>query len=194
MAEVPRTVTPITRQEAADLLIKHFPAVDRETAALLLALMFIETGGGLKAIQHNPGNVTAKEDYPTLWRPPWYEVTPESADRLRKLHELMLKGRAPKAFRAYPSWDAGMDDWVGFLRVNYEPLLAAASTGDVPTFRAELARKYAADYTPAHDRGLTQLRDSFRPLVSSQPAPQPHSAPFDLSKIAMLYLTLKGLG
>lgn len=193
MAVVPATITPITREQAAAGLLASWPEVDRETAAQLLALMWIETGGGQKAVQFNPGNLSASETYPTLWRPPWYEVTPESADRLRRLHEAMLVGRAPKAFRAYPSWEHGFHDWVGFLQRNYKPLLAAAATGDVATFRAELERKYSLDYGPEHDAGLARARDSFRELVSSQPAPKPAESSFDLRKIALLYLTLKGL-
>jgi hypothetical protein len=202
MSEVPATRTPITREQAAAALVAAWPDVDRETAAMLLALAWMETGQGHNAVQHSPGNITAGEEYPSLWRPPWYpEPTPETPAKLVRLHELMLAGRAPKAFRAYPNWEAGFSNFRTFLLQNYERLLAEASTGDVSRFRAELARKYSGDYTPAHDKGLTQHRDAFAPLVSSQPAPKSGSTPgnpgFDfgsLKGLAMAYLALKGLG
>jgi hypothetical protein len=198
MSEVPATRTPITRPEAATALLHAWPDIDRETAAMLLALVWMETGQGHNAVQHSPGNISAGEEYPSLWRPPWYaEPTAETSPKLVRLHELMLAGRAPKAFRAYPSWEAGFANFRVFLLQNYEPLLAAAATGDVSRFRAELARKYSGDYTPAHDKGLTQHRDAFRELVSSQPAPKSAPGSFDfggLKGLAMAYLALKGLG
>lgn len=191
---VPATKTPIGREDAARALLAAWPELDREQAALFLALMWIETAQGHSAVQFNPGNLSASETtwHGKAWRPPWYELTgPNPEPRLVKLHELMLQGKAPKAFRAYDTWEAGFRDWASNLKSSgYAPLREAASSGDVARFVAELGRRYAADYTSAHVKGLTQFRDSFRPLVIMQPAPKPTSSGFDLSKIDPMTILL----
>lgn len=177
MIIVPVERTPLDQTEAAFELLEAFPELDQEQAALLLSLIWLETGsGGLN--NHNPGNVTANDRWPgRAWRPPWFEVTEQSSERMRRLHELMLQGKAPKAFRAYTSASEGFQDFATVLKRDFPALLVAASTGDVPTFRKELARKYSADYTPRHDAALTQFRDQFRPLVSHLTAPVNPPAP-----------------
>lgn len=198
--------TPIEQADAAFELLEAFPNVDRETAAMLLSLVWIETAQGRSVIQHNPGNLTASDRYPGLaWRPPWFEVDESDEPRMHRLHQLMLEGKAPKAFRAYRTLKDGFADFVRLLSTRpYAPLLSEARTGDVSRFRAELARRYSADYTPAHDRALTQFRDAFRPFVAEQPAPDVSAPPAPPPLLAsngsplgnplILYMLLRMLG
>lgn len=203
MIIVPVQRTPLDETEAAFELLEALPELDREQAALLLALIWIETGGG-GLNNHNPGNVTANDRWPgRAWRPPWFEVNEQSSDRMKRLHQLMLEGKAPKAFRGYTSATEGFQDFARVLKSSFAPLLAAASTGDVATFRAELARKYSADYTPAHDRTLAQFQERFRPLVSHLPPASVAPAPSPPPQLPngegsftplMLMLALRALG
>lgn len=197
MIVVPEHTTPITTTAARDALIEAFPDVDRETAALLLSLIWVESGGG-DLQNNNPGNLSASPNFPgRAWRPPWFEVSEdEPSEKLKRLHQLMIEHKAPEAFRAYKSISEGFADFVRLLRrPEYAPLLAAGATGDVPTFRAELARRYSADYTPDHDRALKQFQDLFRPLVSSQPAPATNAGlAVPNGKALLFYLVMKAMG
>jgi hypothetical protein len=195
---VPVERTPLDETEAAFELLEAMPDLDQEQAALLLSLIWVETGGG-GLNNHNPGNVTANDRWPgRAWRPPWFAITEESSDRMKRLHQLMLQGKAPKAFRAFTSAKEGFEDFAKVLRRDFPALLTAASTGDVRTFREQLARKYSADYTPAHDRALTQFRDRFRPLVSHLTTPIAPVVPVPNGEGAfspfLLMLALRALG
>lgn len=198
MQIVPATRTPLTREGAAEGLLKAWPELDREAAASLLALIWIETGAGAHAVQHNPGNITPKQPYGgDAWRPPWFEVGPDSEPRLLKLHELMLQGKAPDAFKAYPNWHEGFVDFRMFLdRDSYKPLLEAASSGDMARFRAAIAQRYSADYTAAHENSLRSVRPQFVPLVSMQPAPKQSFFSGETGNLGLvlLLLKMKGLG
>lgn len=192
--EVPPSRTPMSPVDAAESLIEAWPKIDREQAALVLALVWTETGQGLHTVQNNPGNISANDTYGgPVWRPPWYaQPEPDAPEKIKRLHKLMEEGKAPKAFRAYDELADGFEALADLLQQpGYKPLLAAASTGDVAAFRAEVARRYSLDYTPAHDKGLRQFQAMFRPLVANQPEPEKATG---LGNIPMFLLLLRALG
>jgi hypothetical protein len=124
-------------------------------------LVAIETARGRAVKNGNLGNISAGESFPgPVWRPPWFELTPESTERDRTLHAAMLAGRAPRAFRAYGSVQEGARDFARFLlKPAYAPLMRAASSADVDAFRLAIASLYSSDYkNTAGTRTLEQLR------------------------------------
>ncbi len=168
---VPRQVTPIGATEARDALIEAWPTIDRNSASLLLSLIWIETGRG-RLIQHNPGMVSAGRSWTgNAWRPPWFE--PEQTDpALQALHARMLRGEAPSAFRAYDTLPEGMADFVAVI--NRMPgLVEAARSGDTSRFITALRQRYSSDYRDAHAVTFNALRREFDALLSDLPAPPP---------------------
>lgn len=145
------------------------PGIDRESAALLLALFRVETGGS--PMNNSPGNVTASSRWEgDAWRPPWF-APPFATPKLAALHERMLKGEAPSAFRSYATLGQGFADWERVLRTNFPSVLLAAKTGDPRTFVLALHNSgYSKDYTPAHIPTFDDLRAKFLPLVAHLPA------------------------
>jgi hypothetical protein len=126
----------------------------------LSALVAIETARGRSVQNGNVGNITARADYPgPVWRPTWFELLPNASPRDLALHDEMLRGRAPSAFRAYASPADGARDFARLLLTSgYAPLMKAAASTDVDAFRRELARRYSPDYSNASaTRSLTQL-------------------------------------
>jgi peptidoglycan hydrolase-like protein with peptidoglycan-binding domain len=145
MTQYPRTPTPISHADAARVLVERYVSAfgaspDRETATGLLTLMWHETAQGRSVIQYNWGNVSVpakKLDSVPHWRPPWMdpeylEQLPEGAKKTRLMHirEEALAGRAPVAFRAYFSHEAGADAWLKLLTTRFRNILRAAGTGD----------------------------------------------------------------
>lgn len=113
----------------------------------MMALVWIETARGNSIQNFNFGNITVPESYSgKAWRPPWFEVTPESSERNKTLHEAMLAGKAPKAFKAYDSADEGALDYLAFTKRVFPGVLVAAKSGDADTFRKELAKGYSKEY------------------------------------------------
>jgi hypothetical protein len=169
MQIVPALSTPIDAAHARDALLAAAPALDRASASLLLALIWVETGGG-HLFNWNAGNISAGSSWPgNAWRPPWFELTGNA--HLDALHERMLKGEAPSAFRAYNSAPEGFADFVGTLRRQFQSVLAAAGSGDAATFVHALHDSgYSRDYTPAHVGTFAHLQAQFAPLVSHLPA------------------------
>jgi len=173
MQVVPAVKTPLSAQQARDALTAAFPGLDRETAALLLALVWVETGrGGL--MNFNAGNISAGASYPgNVWRPPWFEINAQTAQHpeLVALHLRMKKGEAPSAFRAYGSAAEGFGDFVRVLQRQFQSVLAAASTGDpAEMVRALHDSGYSKDYNARHIGTFADLRSFFAPLVASLPA------------------------
>lgn len=169
MQIVPRQPTPISAEHARDALLAAMPALNRPTAALLLALIWVESGRG-NLMNWNAGNITASSSWPgKAWRPPWFEAS--SDPHLAELHERMLAGTAPSAFRAYDSATQGFADFVGVLKRQFSSVLAAASTGDPAAFVAALHDSgYSRDYRPVHIATFAQLQHQLEPLVSHLPA------------------------
>lgn len=168
MQVVERRNTPITAQAARDAFARAYvrefgttPSIDE--AALLLALVWIETAQGKSVQNFSPGNVTASDRYEgSAWRPPWFELSPASTDRERQLNADMRAGKAPRAFRAFDSLDAGMVDFVHVLRRDFPEVMAAAKTGDPDHFRVALSQAYSGDYkNAAATRTLSTFMSEF---------------------------------
>jgi hypothetical protein len=160
MQVVPAVPTPITAEQARVALVAAMPGIDRETGALLLALVWIETARG-HLMNFNAGNITASDKWPgNAWRPPWFELSDAaSSPHLLELHEKMLHGKAPSAFRAYGSQLEGFEDFARVLKAQFPSVLAAAATGDARAFVQALHDSgYSRDYSPAHVPNMTSLQ------------------------------------
>jgi len=139
----------------------------REIAELLLAQVILETDWSRAMWRFNWGNITAGANWTgDSLRPPWFEEPgPDATAKIKKLHAEMLVGKAPKAFRVYPSHEAGSRDYVRLLHTKFSPMLVAAATGDPRAF-GEAVRKtrYCPDCGDTFERSLrsvqTQIRDA----------------------------------
>lgn len=159
MQIVPAVVTPITAEQAQVALVAAMPGIDRETGSLLLALVWIETARG-HLMNWNAGNITAGPKWEgNAWRPPWFDLSTANTPHLLELHEKMLHGQAPSAFRAYGSLLEGFQDFARVLRANFPSVLVAAKTGDARAFVTALHDSgYSRDYSPAHVPNMTALQ------------------------------------
>ncbi len=168
MHEVPAVSTQISAEHARDALRASMPGIDRESAALLLALIWVETGRG-HVTNNNVGNITASDAWTGgAWRPPWF--APSSDPHLAELHARMLAGQAPSAFRAYDSLPEGFADFARVLRQNFPSVLAAAATGDAASFVNALHNsRYSTDYNASHIPTFRDLAAQFAALVASFP-------------------------
>lgn len=171
MQIVPAVVTPITAEQARVALVAAMPGIDRETGTLLLALCWIETAAG-HLVNFNAGNITASDKWPGgAWRPPWFELSPSSPAHMVDLHEKMLHGKAPSAFRAYGSLLEGFQDFARVLRAQFASVLGAAATGDAAAFvRALHDSGYSHDYTPAHVPNMQHLQQQLAPQFAGFPS------------------------
>lgn len=190
---VPRENTPLSATEARGFLVPAYVdtfgrAPEPQELPLLLALVWIETGRGKSVQNNNPGNLSASEHYDgDAWRPPWFELTDASSPRDRELHDQMLKGEAPSAFRAYASAIEGFRDFTDHLKSSFPEVVTAAKTGDAEQLRLALSKKYSKDYqNPKSTVTLAALQKEFGgapkalppsappvPAHSSSPAPLP---------------------
>ena len=170
MHVVSAVATQISAEHARDALRASMPGIDRESAALLLALIWVETGRGVHCYNWNVGNITASDAWGGgAWRPPWF--TPSADPHLAELHARMLAGQAPSAFRAYDSLPDGFADFVRTLQHSFPSVLKAAATGDAAAFVAALHdSRYSTDYTAAHIPTFRDLAAHFAELVASFPA------------------------
>lgn len=161
-AFVPAVVTPLKPVEAAGRL-RAYPATNRASGPLLMALIWVETQG--RPIAYNVGNITANEQRyeGEAWRPPWFEVGPNSSPRLLELNARMKAGKAPKAFRAYNNFADGFHDFMGQLERTFPEVLEAANTGDATRFVDALSVKYSKDYGAKHYRTFRTLQAQFEP-------------------------------
>lgn len=169
MRIVPAVVTPISAEHARDALAAAMPGIDRESASLLLSLIWVETARG-HMMNWNAGNITASAAWAgDAWRPPWF--APSEDPRLAALHERMLAGTAPSAFRAYNSATEGFADFAHVLQRQFASVLEAARSGNPAAFVQALHDSgYSRDYTLAHVPTFAQLRELFAPLVAHFPA------------------------
>lgn len=170
MLIVPAVTTPITAEQARVALVAAMPGIDGDTGTLLLALIWIETANG--HLQNwNPGNITASDKWPgAAWRPPWFTVDASSPPIMVHLHELMLRGKAPSAFRAYDSLLEGFLDFARVLRSMFPSVLAAAATGDAAKFVTALHDSgYSKDYSPAHVPHMVHLQQQLAPQFAGFP-------------------------
>lgn len=170
MHVVPAVATQISAEHARDALRASMPGIDRESAALLLALIWVETGQGAACFNWNVGNITASDAWPGgAWRPPWFSDV--STPKLAELHARMLAGQAPSAFRAYDSAPEGFADFVRVLKAQFPSVLEAARSGDAAAFVSALHdSRYSTDYTARHIPTFRDLSAHFASLVASFPA------------------------
>jgi hypothetical protein len=168
---VPAVPTPLDASTAAAHL-RQWRETDGASGPLFLALVFIETGAGRKTRNYNPGNVTADDRHYNgdAFRPDWFEVGPDSSPRIKELHDRMLAGQAPKAFRAYADLKAGFSDLLEQLRRNFKSVIDAAQSGNARNFVDALSERYSKDYSPAHYAAFEQLQRKFKPLFADLPA------------------------
>lgn len=168
--EFPATATPVSPSAMAAAVPAAYAqrfgqAPDRETAELLLALLFLENDHGRAVIQHNWGNISVfagpNVDY---WRPPWFdladiEARPDEDPRKARylaLHQQMLDHKAPSAFRAFGDDQAGIVVWLANVKPS---MYAAAATGDPMAF----ANAYwSSGYCP--DQACKDSGPTFRKL------------------------------
>lgn len=175
MNVVPRRTTPVTAQQALSAVASAFRATfgrDAEATSelpLLMALVWIETARGASVQNNNLGNITAGRSWPNdAWRPPWFDLEGGTAatERNIALHEAMLRGQAPEAFRSYPSLELGALDFARTLRGSFPEVLAAAQTGSALAFRDALAQKYSKDYRNTPPENFASLAREFGGVVS----------------------------
>lgn len=165
---VSATKTPVTEQEAVVLLTtaltKSLGQPPPEHIGLyLLALAWIESGRGKSVVCNNPGNLMARgyrrgSEYSVwsgnYWRPEWFSSPGQ-------LHDAMVSGNAPSAFRAYPSAVDGWEDYVALV-VKKQELLTSAMNDDVSDFVRALHATYSPDYSDSHVGTFRALITDFR--------------------------------
>jgi hypothetical protein len=178
--EVPSTVTPVSLEEARASLSVVIPADWAGNVLLyVLALLWVECKRGQAVIQHNFGNLAAGGYSKGVdvawwtgahWRPGWYESPP--TERYAALHEKMLRGEAPSAFRAYQTREKGVAGFVGLLRdARFRGVIQAARNDDPEAFVQALHDSgYSKDYGAAHV-------PTFRSLVAELRGSDPGVAP-----------------
>jgi hypothetical protein len=166
MGEVARSVTPLSRGEAAAGIVSAYRAhtghdPNRQLAELLLAQVWLETARGQSVVCHNWGNLSGSYQG-SYWRPPWFEVTDASSARNKHLNAEMLAGRAPRSFRAYRDHKTGAHDYLRLLLTErYRPIIATASAGDPRAFAiAVQSTGYCPDCVPS------KTEPTFRALQS----------------------------
>jgi hypothetical protein len=157
--EQERLVTPLTLPVARAALHAAAPEWSDTVLDYVMALLWNETGRGSSCIGRNWGNLACAGFVDGVesawwahkyWRPEWFESPPEA--RWAELHEKMLAGEAPSAFRYYDTHEAGAAGYVSLLKSSrYKGLIAAAEADSPEQFVAVLASAgYSKDYGAAH--------------------------------------------
>jgi hypothetical protein len=177
MNVVPRRNTPLSPSAIVDAVRDAWiglagSAPSSDVLRALSALVLIETARGKSVQNNNLGNLSAGSSYGgNVWRPPWFDFDGGTniTDRNLHLHEEMLAGRAPSAFRAYSSPAEGARDFVRLLRgTSYQNVVSAAESGSADAFRRALAERYSKDYAnQAATASFEQLFDEVSPFVGS---------------------------
>ena len=168
MNVVPRRTTPLAASEAqaavASALRSTFGRDMSRELPWLMALVWIETARGKSVQNFNVGNISASSSFPgDAWRPPWFDLEGGTAatERNVALHEAMLKGQAPSAFRAYSSLELGTLDFARQLKASFPEVVAAAGENDATAFRDALAQRYSRDYRNTPPENFAQLAREF---------------------------------
>lgn len=167
MPEIPRVNTPISEAAAADELGAALRAAGEvpngDQARLLLAQIWLETARGQSCQNHNVGNITTRDNSSAdFYRPPWFAVDESSSPHLHALHEAMLKGEAPRAFRSFDDFRRGFAAYVWELQHQFPTLLAAARTGDPQAVgNAIRSSHYAPDAPAGTGSSLAALAKEF---------------------------------
>jgi hypothetical protein len=172
--EVPMTATPVTMPVVMAAIDAAAPGWTELESNYAVALLWVESGGGLQIYQHNWGNqfaagyvngVESTSYTGRYWRPPWYAMPPEA--RYASLNEKMLAGQAPSAFRAYASDAAGLAAFVSLLSsARYAPLKAPADADDPAAYAQALHDTgYSKDYnSTTHGPTFRALVDQIKAL------------------------------
>lgn len=169
MSQVPAATTPASALTAASSLLKALRAVgldmSRQGARLMLAQLWFETGRGEKLRANSPGNLMARMfkggkevsvwdgDY---WRPEWFD------DETHPTHALMLAGKEPSAFRAYPTLDAGIADYVKLISRKAVLLDAFKSGSPSSVASAIVSSGYCPACPSSMSKTLSSLADGFK--------------------------------
>lgn len=167
--------TRISTRDAARTLVHAYLAETGEKPALPLAELNLaqlwgESGReGAQMWRYDWGNVSAPEPGTSsawtgdVWRPPWFELTPDASERLKYLHAEMEAGRAPRAFRGYGSHAEGARGYVHLLVNRYPAIIDAGRRGDVARYAdAVRSSRYCPDCGPSYAHTLEALRDEVR--------------------------------
>lgn len=177
MNVVARRTTPLSAGEAqaavASALRATFGRDMTRELPWLMALVWIETARGKSVQNFNLGNISASESFPgDAWRPPWFDLEGGTAatERNIALHEAMLQGKAPRAFRAYPSLEFGALDFARVLKASFPEVIAAAGENSATAFRDALAQRYSKDYRNTPPENFAQLASEFG-ATGSRPVP-----------------------
>lgn len=128
MPEVPRQNTPASLDDLARRL--EGKGLSRRQRCHMLAQIAIETAQGRSIQNNNVGNLIVSSAQLTsrpFWRPSWFELDEQSSERDIELHQLMIEGKEPQAFRAYGSLDEGLADYLRMVRSSFPSLLSAGS-------------------------------------------------------------------
>lgn len=163
MGEVATKVTPAGAGPVSRIIARLRPDANCQTARLMHAHLWFESGNGLSIFNNNPGNLMAGHivngqevfnwsgDYR---RPKWY------ADTSHPIHALMMAGREPSAFRAYPTLEDGLSAY--FSLVERMPAMKAAFRSGSPEELAAAVR--SSRYCPACPSSLGK---TLRGIMSS---------------------------
>lgn len=175
---VPRISTPLTASNAAAAVVRAYREVfgddpTKRVLVALLSLVWIETAQGTAVKNNNFGNISAGRNFAgDAWRPPWFDFDGGTAvtEQNINLHERMLRGEAPEAFRAYATEELGARDYVRVLRASFPEVLAAAELDDADAFRVALSQKYSQDYRdPRATATLQSFFDEFDRRIVDRP-------------------------
>jgi hypothetical protein len=170
MHEVPLIRTPVSEHDAASALVAALAALaehpHQREAELLLAQLWLETGRGNACCNFNVGNISASDRYEGgAFRPPWFVIDASSGPLMVNLHNEMLKGRVPRAFRAYATLEAGMGDYVNQIFHTFHTIVDAARLGDAEAMAAAIK---TSRYTPDAPLGTGRSLDSIAKEFASR--------------------------
>lgn len=198
MIEVARQTTPIAQSAFPGLINDAFTAENaplRGMQRMMLAVLAsIETARGRSVINNNIGNISAGPSYQgSVWRPPWFDPAEAAASpRLQALHQAMLDGKAPSAFRSYATREEGARDFARVLLRSFPEVMAAALVPNADGFREALAQKYSRDYAnPKATASLAQLMKEFG--IAGAIVPSGSSAAGGLVLVALAWLAWRYL-
>lgn len=161
MVEVTASSTPASSDEIRLALDAAWSELSRSARDYFHALILVETNRGRSLKQWNVGNLSAggfsngveKLSNSNYWRPPWFSEPGE-------LHDRMLAGEVPSAFRAFDDLQTGVAAFVQVLRgERYRGLVSSAERDDPKAFVSALRDSgYSSGYGPAHV-------DTFRSII-----------------------------
>lgn len=178
MGEVPATATPLGAAEQVPIFLDAWASVFGDQPArsqaewLLGGLLWNENAKGRAIIQHNWGNLSSTGKSGDFWRPPWFDQAKidqmEGARqrRMQRLHDRMVRGEEPSAFRAWPDHATGARVWLSRLRDTFPGILRAAKRNSAralakAVFRSRYCVSPACD-SAANVEQRRLLRDEVR--------------------------------